>query len=106
MYDDNRYCNVMHPLYPGKPIDSSRFTFLDFGTTKVDGGRNNIMMIAEKNTFSYGHVPGRLTPAGLVKGGASNSKIPGYTHFIEDSCGIAMFDPTRGGELFYDINNL
>lgn len=70
-YDNPVNCRVPHPLYPDKPVDSGRLTILDFGSTKADGNKNNIMMLTRENKFSYGHVPGRLTPTGMVKGSAA-----------------------------------
>lgn len=74
MYDSTRYDKRNHPLYPGKPQDSARFTVMDFGTSKAANEYgNNIMMLREKNTFSWGWVGGTWTPMGPVRGGQATA---------------------------------
>jgi hypothetical protein len=57
MYDSLEYCKTTHPLYPGKPIDSARYTFLDFGSSE---GQNNIMCLKEKDSYSHGFTQGTV----------------------------------------------
>lgn len=106
-YDSTRYNNIPHPFYPSKPIDSGRLTFTHWGSSRKaeDGSYNNIMAIKRKNTFRSFYVPGSYTPSGPIKSGAANSKVAGYSHFMEGTIGIVMFDPTLGGELITDVNN-
>jgi len=107
-YDSTRYNNIPHPFFPNKPIDSGRLSFTHWGSSKKaeDGQYNNIMSIKRKNTFRSFYVPGSFTPSGPIKSGAANSKVAGYTHFMEGTMGIVMFDPTMGGELITDVNNI
>jgi hypothetical protein len=102
LYDSTRYCKKMHPEYKGRPIDSWRMTFLDFGNS---GGESNIQMLRQKDTYRYGYQPGTVGPMGPVKGGAVNSLKAGCTWFVEGSAGIWMKDPTRGGELILDFED-
>ena len=46
MYDNRQYCKQTHPQYANIPVDSFRYTFLDFGGAGTSEGRatNNIMM--------------------------------------------------------------
>lgn len=55
MYDSRRFCKRNHPLYPERPIDSARMTFLDFGSSE---GESNIQMLKVKDTYYWGYVPG------------------------------------------------
>lgn len=101
LYDSRVYNKRMHPLYPNMPIDSARFTFLDFGTSE---GKNNIQMLKQKDTFTWGYHAGTYTPAGPVKGGAVSNLKAGYDWFCTGSAGLLIRDVTRAGELIYDQN--
>jgi hypothetical protein len=57
MYDSTRYQKRKHPIYTEMPIDSARFTFLDFGSS---GGENNISMLKVKDTFRHGYTQGTV----------------------------------------------
>lgn len=100
MYDSRQYCKRMHPQYPNIPIDSARFTFLDFGTA---GGENNIMMLKQKETFSHGFTVGTVGPNGPVKGGQVGALKAGYDVFCQGSAGFWIKDVTRCGEYVYDF---
>ena len=100
MYDNRKYCKRMHPQYPEFPIDSMRMTFLDFGTS---GTKNNITMLKQKDTFSWGWVGGTWTPTGPVKGGQAGALIDGYDMYTKGTSGIMVTDVTRCGELIYDF---
>jgi hypothetical protein len=63
MYDDRTYCKRMHPQYPNFPIDSARYTFLDF---ENNGGDNNIMMLKIKDTFRWGYRAGTHTQLSIA----------------------------------------
>ena len=102
LYDDTRFCKRMHPTETNRPIDSYRMTFLDFG--KSDG-KDNIRALKEKNSYTYGYVPGTWTPTGPVQGGATSSKKNGYETFCQGSWGIQVEDPSRCGELILDYQD-
>jgi len=99
MYDSRKYCKRMHPQYPEFPIDSSRMTFLDFGSS---GGENNIQMLRVKDTYRWGYTVGTVGPNGPVKGGQAGVLKAGYDMFTEGTGGIWIKDVTRCGELVYD----
>lgn len=99
MYDSRQYCKRPHPLYPEMPVDSARFTFMDFGSS---GGENNISMLKVKDTYRFGYTVGTVGPNGPVKGGQAGALKAGYDLFTEGTAGIWMKDVTRGGELIYD----
>lgn len=92
----------MHPIYSEFPIDSARFTFLDFGSDRA--GEPNICMVKVKDTYRYGYVMGTVGPNGPVKGGQAGALKAGYDMFVEGTGGVWMKDPTRGGELIFDFD--
>ena len=96
MYDDRRNCLQSHPLYPGKPVDSFRMTFADFGSYNGD---QNIKMLTVKDTYQDFYVAGSWSPMGAVKSGQATSNVNGYSLHVRGTAGIVMHDPTRGGEL-------
>jgi len=111
LYDDPSNCPEMHPIYTDKPVDSARFTFLDFGKTSKAGDNgmltDNIQFLQQKDYITrHGYVPGAVTPMGPVQGGATSSTLAGYESFCDTSGGIVMFDVTRGGELIPDFSSL
>jgi len=102
MYDSSEFCKVMHPQYPNIPIDSARFTFLDFGMTK---GKQNIMMVKQKDSFSHGVVTGLVGPNGPIQGGNVTSLKHSYDIGVQGSAGIVIMDVTRCGEYIYATND-
>lgn len=101
LYDSLQYCKQTHPDFPDKPVDSYRFTFMDFGKSN---GEDNIQFLRVKNTYRHGYVPGSYTPTGPVKGGATSSLVAGYTHFTGGTAGIWIKDVTRTGELILSVD--
>lgn len=97
MYDSLEYCGRRHPLYPNKPIDSARMTFLDFAGGSDTMGDSNIMLLKRKDTFRWGYLAGTHTPTGPVKGGAVSILKAGYDVFCEGSAGLWIKDVTRCG---------
>jgi hypothetical protein len=98
MYDNLEFCKRTHPLYPGKPVDSARFTFLDLGSSE---GENNIQMLKEKDSFSHGVVLGTVGPNGPIKGGVGSARKAGYDVWVQGSHGLWIKDVTRCGEYVY-----
>lgn len=102
LYDSRKYCKKMHPIHTDKPIDSWRMTVLDFGTKD---GQDNIKVIKEKDTFTYGYHSGIIGKDGKpVQGGAVATMDRSVTYFISGTGSIHMTDPTRGGELILDFD--
>lgn len=99
IYDSLVYSKRTHPQYTNLPIDSMRYTFLDFGTSN---GSNNIQMLKVKDTFSWGWQGGTWTPTGPVKGGQVGGPKQGYDMYINGTCGIMVRDVTRCGEMIFD----
>ena len=99
LYDSRRYCKRKHPTFTNFPIDSTRFTFMDFGSTQ---GEDNITQLRVKDTTRWGWVAGTHTPTGPVQGGQAGGKIAGYDMFTETTSGTWIKDVTKTGELIFD----
>lgn len=102
LYDSRKYCKKMHPIHTDKPIDSWRMTVLDFGSKD---GQDNIKVIKEKDTFTYGYHSGIIGKDGKpIQGGNVATMDRSVTYFISGSGSIHMSDATRGGELILDFD--
>ena len=102
-YDDLIRNRELHPVTL-KPIESYRFTILNFGRKN---GRSNIRKVAMKDSeMSMWHVCGSTDPYGGVSKSInkmSSSGIDGYeVHFLSQ-CGLMIEDPTSCGELILRI---
>jgi hypothetical protein len=102
-YDDIVRNRDKHPL-TGKPIESYRFTIMNFGRKQ---GEANIRKVALKNSeMAMWHVCGSTDPYGGVANSIStqrSSGIDGYdVHFLSQ-CGIMVQDPTSCGELILRV---
>jgi len=102
-YDDIIRNREVHPL-TGKPVESYRFTILNFGRKN---GKANIKKVAMKDSdMAMWHVNGSTDPYGGVAKSISTMRstgIDGYeVHFLSQ-CGIMVEDPTSCGELILRI---
>jgi hypothetical protein len=102
-YDDIVHKRKLHPVTK-KPVESYRFTIMNFGTKN---GRANIRKVAMKDSdMAMWHVAGSTDPMGGVAksiGTQRASGIDGYdVHFLAQ-CGIMVEDPTSCGELILRI---
>lgn len=102
-YDDIIRNRELHPVTK-KPIESYRFTILNFGRKN---GRANIRKVAMKDSeMAMWHVSGSTDPYGGVAKSINTQKssgIDGYeVHFLSQ-CGIMVEDPTSCGELILRI---
>ena len=99
MYDDREINHIMHPDKQ-VPVESMRFTFLDFGG---NGGESNIKYVHKKGGYKLGYVSGLQTPYGANKGGLMSNAKDAYTMIVHDQCGIQIDDVTRCGELILGL---
>ena len=99
MYDDREINHIMHPDKQ-VPVESMRFTFLDFGGA---GGESNIKYVHKKGGYKLGYVSGLQTPYGANKGGLMSNAKDAYTMIVHDQCGIQIDDVTRCGELILGL---
>jgi hypothetical protein len=106
LYDSTKFSKRRHPQYKDRPLDSYRMTFLDFGSATVNNiPSDNIKMLKLKNYSGYGYEESLINRAGLVKQGevVSNSNFAGVKFYVDDTAGVNIVDPTRGGELILDF---
>jgi len=102
LYDNIVYNRKLHPV-TGKPLESYRFTFLDFGNRD---GESNVMKVVRKGRemvqwYTGGSVaPGQgfSTSKNTLR---SNAKDGYSVHFLSEQ-GIMIKDPTSSGELICD----
>ena len=101
LYDSELICKKSHPLFPGRPIDSARMTFMNFGSVQNE---SNVMFLKERNSFTYGYVPGMVGPSGAITGmGMTASLKQGYDVAIQTSAGVVIRDVSQAGELIPEI---
>jgi hypothetical protein len=102
-YDDLIRNRELHPITK-KPIESYRFTILNFGRKN---GRSNIRKVAMQDSdMAMWHVCGSTDPYGGVAKSINmqrSSGIDGYeVHFLSQ-CGLMVEDPTSCGELILRV---
>jgi len=100
VYDDREINLKMHSNLQ-VPVESMRFTFLDFGGSE---GMGNVKYVHKKNGYKLGYVSGLQTPYGPNKGGLMSNAKDSYTMIVHDQCGIQIDDVTRCGELILQEN--
>lgn len=103
-YDDIVRNRQLHPVSK-KPLESYRFTILNFGQKN---GKSNIRKVVKKNSDNaMWHVAGSTTPFGDVAKSIStmrSSGIDGYQVHMLTECGVQLEDPTSSGELIMRLN--
>ena len=100
VYDDREINHIYHSELQ-VPVESMRFTFLDFGGK---GGQSNIKYVHKKGGYKLGYVSGLQTPYGANKGGLMSNAKDSYTMIVHDQCGVQIDDVTRCGELILAQN--
>ena len=96
IYDDREINHQMDPNLQ-VPVESMRFTFLDFGGRGA--GDSNIKYVHKSGGYKLGYVSGLQTPYGANKGGLMSNSKDSYTMIVHDQCGVQIDDVTRCGEL-------
>lgn len=103
-YDDKTRNRTLHPVTK-KPIESYRFTILNFGTVK---GKANIRKVAKKNSENaMWYVAGSTTPFGEVANSMSvmrSNGLDGYEVHMLAEVGVQIQDPTSCGEMIMRLN--
>ena len=102
IYDNPVYNRKLHPV-SGKPLESYRMTFIDFG---MRDGESNIMKVVRKDReFVMWHVAGSVAPgsghAKSISTLRANAKDGYSVNFLSEQ-GIMLKDPTTSGELICD----
>lgn len=103
LYDDTVHNRKLHPV-TGKPLESYRFTFLDFGMR--DGEANIVKVLRKGRELVQWYTGGSVAPgAGYGKSIStlrSNAKDGYSVHFLGEQ-GIMVRDPRACGELIMDL---
>ena len=96
MYDDQTINFEIDPI-TGKPVESLRYTFLDFSG---QGGDSNMKLIHKKEGYKHWYVGGGQTPYGPNSNNGIGSHSGDYyeIHLLKQ-CGVHIHDVTRCGEL-------
>lgn len=102
LYDNIVYNRKLHPV-SGKPLESYRMTFIDFGNRD---GESNISKVVRKNReMVMWHTGGSAAPgtgfAKSINTLRSNAKDGYQVHFLSEQ-GVMIKDPTTCGELYVD----
>lgn len=100
LYDDREINFEIDPL-TGFPVESQRFTFMDFAGEGKDA---NVRNINKKNGYKLGYVSGLTTPYGPSKNTMMSHGGDYYTMICAKECGIHIEDVTRCGELILARN--
>lgn len=99
IYDNPVFNRQLHPV-SGKPLESYRMTFIDFGMR--DGEANLRKVVRKDREFVMWHVAGSVAPgSGHAKSIGTlraNAKDGYQVNFLSEQ-GIMLGDPTTSGEL-------
>ena len=96
LYDDREINFEIDPL-TGFPVESQRFTFLDF--SGGEGKSSNIKFFKKKGGYKLGYVSGLQNPYGPANGEMMSHGGDYYTMIVNDESGVHIEDVTRCGEL-------
>lgn len=102
LYDDRSINFEIDPI-TGYPVESMRFTFLDFSGTE-SGASSNIQLVSKKNGFKFGYMNGLISPYGPVKGGQMSHSGEFYSMHASKELGVHIEDATKCGELILRRN--
>lgn len=95
LYDD-REINFEIDEVTGYPIESMRYTFLDFSQGK---GGPNVEIVNKDKGFKLGYVHGLQSPYGPVNNGAMAHSGDYYEMHVQKQAGVHIEDVTKCGEL-------
>jgi len=102
VYDNPVFNRKLHPV-SGKPLESYRMTFIDFG---MRDGESNIRKVVRKDReLVMWHVAGAVAPgvghSKSITTMRANAKDGYQVNFLSEQ-GIMLADPTTSGELICD----
>ncbi|MHA1198097.1 MAG: hypothetical protein ACTSQF_01885 [Candidatus Heimdallarchaeaceae archaeon] len=102
LYDNPVFNRKLHPT-SGKPLESYRMTFIDYGMR--DGESNLRKVVRKDREFVMWHVAGAVAPgvghSKSITTLRANSKDGYSVNFLSEQ-GIMLGDPTTSGELICD----
>jgi len=97
LYDDRSINFEIDPI-TGKPVESQRFTFLDF--TSSNGMGDNIKIIKKEKSDLFNYVYGLHSPYGPTPQGKAAHSGDWYEMHAEAVQGVQIDDITKCGELY------
>lgn len=100
LYDDRSINFEIDPV-TGYPVESMRFTFLDFSG---DNGQSNVSLVSKKDGYKFGYVGGLVNPYGPNKGNLMSHAGEYYSMHVSKICGVHIEDITKCGELILKRN--
>jgi hypothetical protein len=100
LYDDREINFEIDPV-TGYPMESMRYTFLDFSQGKKGP---NVQLVQKNNGFKLGYVAGLQTPYGPVNNGPMAHSGDYYEMHVQKQCGVHIEDVTKCGELILTRN--
>lgn len=100
LYDDTSINFEIDPI-TGYPVESMRFTFLDFSGT---GDKMNIQLVEKKNGYKFGYISGLVGPYGPVNGGQAAHSGEYYSMHVSKELGVHIEDISKCGELILRRN--
>lgn len=103
LYDNPVINRKLHPK-TGRPTESYRATFLDFGMYE---GESNIQMVTKKDRdMVMWHTAGAVSPTGHAKSVNTlrSNAMDGYQVHMLSECGILIKNPLSCGELLLDTD--
>lgn len=100
LYDDREINMEIDPI-TGYPVESMRFTFLDFSGDSLTG---NMRKMKRKGSMKLGYVAGMTNPYGPSNDGLMSHAGDHYDMHVAYECGIHIEDISRCGELILRRN--
>ena len=100
LYDDREINFEIDPV-TGYPMESMRYTFLDF-SLKNKG--MNVQLVEKENSFKLGYINGLHSPYGPVNNGSMAHSGDYYEMHVQKQCGVHIEDVTSCGELILTRN--
>jgi hypothetical protein len=100
LYDDRSINFEIDPV-TGYPVESMRFTFLDFTGSN---GNSNVKIVSKKDGYKFGYVGGLISPFGAKKGGLMSHAGEYYSMHVSKITGVKIEDITKCGELILKRN--
>lgn len=102
LYDDRSLNRQIDPV-TGFPVESMRFTFLDFSG---ENGSTNLNLMKKANSFASWYVAGGYGPFGPTKSGMAAHSGEYYEMHVSETFGLHLEDVTRCGELILRRNGM
>ena len=102
LYDDPTHNRQLHPI-TGRPLESYRATFIDFG---MYDGVSNIQKVAKKDRENVvWTTAGSVDPSGHSKSKSNvrSNTTDGYAVHMLAETGIMIQNPMSCGELYCDL---